>query len=68
MRNLFLLLALIGVAGIVLGTLTILHSAPGQMGMLPFSKENTGGPGPILAGVILILGSLYLRSIWQRRE
>jgi hypothetical protein len=68
MRNLFLLLALVGVGGIVLGVLTILHSAPGQAGMLPFSKENTGGPGPILGGVILILASLYLRSTWPRRE
>lgn len=67
MRNLFLLLALIGVGGIVLGVLMILHSSPGQMGTLPFSKENTGGPGPILGGIILILASLYLRSVWPRR-
>ncbi|MGH7497801.1 MAG: hypothetical protein ACREL3_03005 [Gemmatimonadales bacterium] len=68
MRNLFLLLALIGVGGIVMGTLTILHSSPGQAGPLPFTFENHGGPGPILAGVMLILASLYLRSIWQGRE
>jgi hypothetical protein len=68
MRNLFLLLAMIGVGGIVLGVLTILHAAPGQAGTLPFSLENTGGPGPILGGLILIAGSLYLRSIWQGRE
>ncbi len=68
MRNLFLLLALIGVGGIVLGVLTILRSFPGQTGTLPFMFENHGGPGPILAGVMLILGSLYLRSIWQGRE
>ena len=68
MRTLFLLLALIGVGGIALGTLIIVRSASGQAGILPFSFENTGGPGPILAGVILILGSFYLRSIWQGRE
>jgi hypothetical protein len=68
MRNLFLLLALIGVGGIVLGVLTILHPVPGQAGTLPFSFENTGGPGPILGGLILIAGSLYLRSIWQGKE
>ena len=68
MRTLFLLLALIGVGGIVLGTLIILRSGSGQTGILPFSFENTGGPGPILAGVILIAGSLYLRSVWQGRE
>jgi hypothetical protein len=37
-------------------------------GGVPFAYENYGGPGPILAGVILLLGSLYLRSIWQSRE
>jgi len=68
MRNLFLLLALIGVGGIALGTLTILHAVPGQAGTLPFSLESTGGPGPILGGLILIAGSLYLRSIWQGKE
>lgn len=68
MRNLFLLLALIGVGGIVLGVLTIFRSFPGQSGALPFTFENHGGPGPILAGVMLILGSLYLQSIWQGRE
>jgi hypothetical protein len=68
MRNLFLLLALIGVGGIVIGTLTILRSGSGQAGTLPFSFENTGGPGPILGGVILIAASFYLRSIWQGRE
>ena len=68
MRNLFLLLALIGVGGIALGVLMIVRSAHGQAGILPFSYENTGGPGPILAGVILIAGSFYLRSIWQGRE
>jgi hypothetical protein len=68
MRNLFLLLALIGVGGIVLGALIILHAAPGQAGTLPFSLENTGGPGPILGGLILIAASLYMRSIWQGKE
>jgi hypothetical protein len=68
MRNLFLLVTLIGVGGIVFGILTILHSFPGQSGQLPFTFENHGGPGPILAGVMLMLAGLYLRSIWPRRE
>ena len=68
MRNLFLLLSLIGIGGIVLGTLTVLRAAPGQAGTLPFSVESAGGPGAILGGLILIAGSLYLRSIWQERE
>lgn len=68
MRNLFALLALIGVAGIVLGVLAILHSAPGQAGQLPFSFENYGGPGSIIAGLLLLATSLYLRSAWQGRD
>ncbi len=39
MRNLFALLALIGVAGIVLGVLTLLHPPHGQAGPLPFTFE-----------------------------
>jgi hypothetical protein len=68
MRTLFLLLALIGVGGIVLGVMILLRSAPGQGGLLPFTFENTGGPGPILTGLILVAGSFYLRSIWPKRE
>ena len=68
MRNLFVLLALIGVAGIVLGVLAIVHSAPGQAGQLPFSHENYGGPGSIIAGLLMVATSLYLRSVWQGRD
>jgi hypothetical protein len=67
MRNLFALLALLGLAGIVIGVLTMLHGARGLHGM-PFSYENYGGPGPIIAGLVLLAGSLYLRSFWQGRE
>ena len=68
MRNLFALLAVIGLAGIVFGVLTILRSAPGQTGMLPFAYENYGGPGPIIGGLLLLATSLYLRSAWQGRD
>jgi len=68
MRNLFVLLALLGVAGIVFGVLAILHSAPGQAGQLPFSHENSGGPGSIMAGLLLLATSLYLRSASQGRD
>lgn len=67
MRNLFGLLGLLGIAGIVFGVVNIVRDSGGPSG-IPFSFENYGGPGPVLAGVILLLGSLYLRSIWQSRE
>jgi hypothetical protein len=68
MRNLFALVALLGVGGVAFGILTIMHDVPGQSGPLPFRFETDGGPGPILAGLILIAGSLYLRSVWQGRD
>lgn len=67
MRNLFALLALIGVAGIVLGALTLVHAAHGQAGRLGFDYESYGGPGSILGGLTLIALSLYLRASWQDR-
>lgn len=67
MRNLFLLLALLGLIGIAFGVLDILRGTTGQHG-LPFSYENYGGPGPMLAGLILVAGSLYLRSVWRERR
>jgi hypothetical protein len=67
MRALFALLALVGVAGIVFGVLTIIRGTQGPNGV-PFTFENYGGPGPIIAGVIVLAVSLYLRSIWVSRE
>jgi hypothetical protein len=67
MRALFALLALLGLAGIVLGVLTILRGAQGPHGV-PFTFENYGGPGPIIAGVIVLAVSLYLRSIWVSKD
>ena len=63
MRNVFALFALLGVAGIVLGVLTIIEGAP----QAPFRYENYGGPGSIIAGLVMIAASLYLRSAWSRR-
>ena len=68
MRNLFALLALIGLAGIALGVLTIVRAAPGPTGLLGFTFENYGGPGSMLAGLILLAASLYLRGAWQGRD
>jgi formate hydrogenlyase subunit 3/multisubunit Na+/H+ antiporter MnhD subunit len=67
MRALFAILALLGVAGIVFGVLTILRGMSGPDGV-PFQFENYGGPGPIIAGLIVLAASLYLMSIWKHRE
>ncbi len=67
MRALFALLALVGVAGIALGVLTIIRGMQGPDGV-PFSFENYGGPGPIIAGILVLAVSLYLRSIWVSRD
>ncbi|HEU5305012.1 MAG TPA: hypothetical protein VFU40_10250 [Gemmatimonadales bacterium] len=67
MRPLFGLLALLGLAGIVVGVLTIVRNAGAPNGV-PFSYENYGGPGPIIAGTIVLAVSLYLFSIWPSRD
>ena len=66
MRALFALLALVGVAGIAFGVLTIIRGMQGPQGV-PFTFENYGGPGPIIAGVIVLAVSVYLASIWKSR-
>jgi hypothetical protein len=67
MRALFALVVLLGLAGIALGVLTIIRGTGGPGGV-PFRFENYGGPGPIIAGVIVVATSLYLLSVWRRRE
>jgi hypothetical protein len=64
MRALFALLALVGIAGIAIGILTIIRGMSGP-GAVPFSYETYGGPGPLIAGVVVLAVSLYLRSIWK---
>jgi hypothetical protein len=68
MRNLFALLALIGLAGIALGVLTLVRAAPGPTGPLGFTYENYGGPGSMLAGLMLFATSLDLRAVWQGKD
>jgi formate hydrogenlyase subunit 3/multisubunit Na+/H+ antiporter MnhD subunit len=68
MRNLFALLALIGLAGIALGVLAIVRAAPGPTGPLGFTYENYGGPGSMLAGLVMLATSLYLRAYWKDRR
>jgi hypothetical protein len=67
MRSLFLLLALLGLVGVALGVLDVIRGSAGPHG-LPFSYENYGGPGSMLAGLMLLAGSLYLRSVWRERR
>ena len=67
MRNVFLLLALVGVIGMALGVLDMIRGASGPHGV-PFTYENYGGPGSMLAGLMLLAGSLYLRSVWRERR
>lgn len=67
MRHLFLLFALLGLTGIVHGVLNMMRGAAGPYGV-PFSFENYGGPGSIIAGLLLVACSLYLRSIWHERR
>ena len=64
MRALFGLFALLGLAGIVFGVLTIIRGAGG----VPFSYEADGGPGSIIGGLLLLAVSLYLISVWPRVE
>ncbi len=65
MRNLFALLALFGLAGIGFGVYVMLQSTAGPAGV-PFAYESAGGPGPVIAGIVLLAGALYLRSVWPR--
>ena len=67
MRHLFLFLALLGVVGIVLGALNLIRGAAGPHGV-PFTFENYGGPGSMIAGLMLLAGSIYLRSVWRERR
>jgi hypothetical protein len=62
MRALFGLLALLGLAGIVLGIIIMIQGAQSQS----FSYENYGGPGPIIGGLLLTAVSLYLFLNWPR--
>jgi hypothetical protein len=67
MRAVFALCGVLGLAGIVIGVLTILRHSAGPNGV-PFTFENYGGPGPLIAGVLVLAVSLYLLSIWPSRD
>lgn len=67
MRYAFLLLAVLGLVGVVLGVLDVLRGSSGPHGV-PFTYENYGGPGSMIAGLMLLAGSLYLRAVWRERR
>lgn len=67
MRIAFLLLAVLGLAGIALGVFEVIKGASGPHGV-PFSYEGYGGPGSVLAGLMLLAGSVYLMSVWRERR
>ncbi|HKH83333.1 MAG TPA: hypothetical protein VKA25_06600 [Gemmatimonadales bacterium] len=64
MRLLLAVLALVGLAGVFLGVLTMIQGAREA----PFRFENYGGPGPMLGGLVLTAVSLYLLRNWSRLE
>ncbi|HYC32891.1 MAG TPA: hypothetical protein VEB59_11435 [Gemmatimonadales bacterium] len=67
MRIVFALCALVGLVGIAFGLYTVVANVSGQHG-IPFRYENYGGPGSMLAGLMLLLAALYLLSAWPRRS
>ncbi len=67
MRNLFALLSLFGLAGLVFGVLTIVRHSTGPHGTA-FNYENYGGPGTIIAGLVLAVGGCFLWSVWPRLD
>lgn len=66
MRLALVVLALLGLAGIVVGGLIIVRHIAGPQAT-PFEFEYYGGPGVMLAGLMLLCGALYLLSVWPKR-
>lgn len=65
MRVPALALLAVGLAGVVVGVVQLVQSATGE-NAVPFTYETEGGPGPLLAGVILVLSSLVLLGYDRR--
>lgn len=61
MRGLSLVLALIGVAGIVFGVMDMVGGLTGPHA-IPFQFENYGGPGPILGGLLLLACAIFIKG------
>jgi hypothetical protein len=67
MRKVAALLIVLGLGGLVLGSVIIVRVARAP-GTAPFSFENYGGPGPIVGALLLLLGGLYLFSSARRED
>lgn len=67
MRLLAMVMVLLGFIGIGFGILILMHGPQGVDGQ-PFRFEEYGGPGPILAGLIMVFAGMYLSSLNVRRE
>jgi hypothetical protein len=67
MRKVAALLIVLGLGGLVLGSVIIVRVARAP-GTAPFGFENYGGPGPIVGALLLLLGGLYLFSSAQHED
>ena len=67
MRGLSLVLALIGVAGIVFGVLDMVGGLTGPHA-IPFRFEAYGGPGPLLGGLLLLACSIFIKGSGQQQK
>ena len=59
MRSLGAIVALLGIVALVLGVVIIVHNSHNPA-MVPFAYEAYGGPGPLFAGLIMLLVGGYL--------
>ena len=66
MRLFATVLVVLGIVGIAFGVLIMMQGSQG-LGGTPFTYENYGGPGPLIAGLMLVLGGLYLRGLGAQR-
>jgi hypothetical protein len=62
MRRLGSLLALLGLIGVVVGVVWIVRHAA-TPGVQDFAFENYGGPGAIVASIMLVCAGLFIRSV-----
>jgi hypothetical protein len=62
MRRLGSLLALLGLIGVVLGVVWMVRNATAP-GVEDFTFENYGGPGQIVASIMLVCAGLFIRSV-----
>lgn len=67
MRKVAIFLIVLGFTALAVDLLVVIRVAR-DPGMLPFSVENYGGPGPIVGALLLLLVGLYLFSSARRED